>query len=121
MGLLQDLTEALARDTVKAMMPTWSLAFKPLGLPIVPFSANTQPAEGHGCVDFDVLQFVSSPWPTAAGGSSAVAAAAPLLLGAVPGATAAPVAATSWLDDFILYGGQTAQQRNPNAELAVRL
>jgi hypothetical protein len=51
------------RDLVNASMPTWSGAFATLGLPVVPFSANTATEPGHNCNDdFDFLQFNCSPW-----------------------------------------------------------
>jgi hypothetical protein len=50
-------------DLVEAAMPTWSGAFSTLGLPVVPFSANTSTTNGHpSLADFDYLRFELSPW-----------------------------------------------------------
>jgi len=71
-------------DLVEAAMPTWSGAFSTLGLPVVPFSANTATTQGHpNLADFDYLRFELSPWDgrspvwqTAVGGTPSDGAAA---------------------------------------------
>jgi Ca2+-binding RTX toxin-like protein len=106
----ENSTTAL-RDAVKAMLPTWSGAFASVGLPIDPFSANSQPVSGHpDLADFDYLQFIASPWPVQAGTTVASSSVA-----------SATSTAGGWLDDFLNHAGQTEAARNPNAALTVKV
>ena len=51
------------RSLITSTMSNWSTAFTSVGLPVVPFSNNTQTASGSETSDnYDTLEFVTSPW-----------------------------------------------------------
>ena len=92
---------------VKAALPTWQAAFATAGLPVQPFSANSQPTSGHPNADVDLLQFIVSPWNA---GNTAITTSA-------ASSSATPNANALWVSDFVVRAGQSTAQRNPNGAL----
>ena len=102
-----DYNHSTLSAAVAALLPGAAAAFTPLGLPVQPFGASSQPVSGHINPDMDLLQFGVSPWGVA---NTAVASAAAL-------SSTASTASNLWINDFVNHAGQTTAQRHPNGAL----